>query len=158
MPEVQSVGAADYAQYQPSQYPAENYTEEYSMQPEVYDENAEQMKAASKSRLGATALALTVVGGLALWGGHAWGKKSAGNAADKYSEFLDKQAKELEKQADEVIDTTFGGFNYGKDFARKVKNALKKLRESVEGTKDEVNDGAKKAAEDAKEAAENAAK
>ena len=115
MPEVQNVGAADYAQYQPSQYPAENYTEEYSMQPEVYDENAEQMKAASKSRLGATILSLAVVGGLALWGGHAWGKKSAKEAIQNY-EKAQSALKELNKDADKVIDTNFGGFQVGKDY------------------------------------------
>ena len=84
MPEVQNVGAADYAQYQPSQYPAENYAEDYSMQPEVYDEHAEQMKVASKSRMGATLLTTAVIAGLALWGGHAWGKKSAKDAIANY--------------------------------------------------------------------------
>ena len=78
MPEVQNVGAVDYAQYQPSQY--QETSPEYVSEPEVYDEHADQMRAATKSRLGATILSLAVVGGLALWGGHAWGKKSAKDA------------------------------------------------------------------------------
>ena len=159
MPEVQNVGAVDYAQYQPSQYPAENYAEDYSMQPEVYDESAAQMRTASKSRLGATLLSGAVIAGLALWGGHAWGKKSAAKEIDKAKdavakyEEMQKKAEELQKDADNVIDSTFGGFQYGKDFAQKFKNAFKDFFKKAEDVKDETKEGTKKALEDAKDAA-----
>ena len=83
MPEVQNVGAVDYAQYQPSQTQNDNYVEDYATQPEVYDEQMAEMQAANKSRLGATLLGAAIIGGLALWGGHAWGKKSSAKERDK---------------------------------------------------------------------------
>ena len=45
MPEVQNVGTVDYAQYQPSQYAQEPdyYTDAYNLQPEVYNENLEDI-------------------------------------------------------------------------------------------------------------------
>lgn len=164
MPEVQNVGAADYAQYQPSQYEYENYAD-YNTQPQVYDENAAEIKQASKSRLGATILTAIVIGGAAFWGGHVMGKKTAKkelaelqNAADKYKDFIDKQAKDLEKDADKVIDTQLGGYQFGKDFAKKVKEELKKLRDALAGPKDETKEGADKAADKAKEAADDVKK
>lgn len=152
MPEVQNIGAVDYNQYQPAQNQNDIYMEDYSAQPEVYDERMAEMQAANKSRLGATALGLLIVGGLALWGGHAWGKHSAGKAvdvADKYKEFQNKAA-ELEKEADKVIDSNFGGLQYGKDFAKKVKATLKEFFSKAEEGKDAAKDGAN--------AADNAAK
>lgn len=157
MPEVQNVGAADYAQYQPSQYPAENYAEDYSMQPEVYDEHAEQMKVASKSRMGATLLSTAVIAGLALWGGHAWGKKSAKDAVQKY-ENIKTAMEDLNKDADKVIDTNFGGFQYGKDLAKKVKNLFNKLFPNAEEGAEKAADEVKEAAEELKEKATDAMK
>ena len=157
MPEVQNIGAADYAQYQPSQYPAENYAEDYSMQPEVYDENAEQMKMASKSRMGATLLTTAVIAGLALWGGHAWGKKSANDAIAKYEE-AKKAMAEVEKIADENAGKFFGLNRIGRDFYNKIKELFKPFKNAAEDAKDEVKEGAEKAAEDVKEAAEDTAK
>ena len=101
MPEVQNVGVVDYAQYQPSQYQNDAYVEEYGNAPEVYDERAEEMKAASKSRLGATLLGLAVVGTLAYFGGRHVGKKSADVEIDKAKEAI-KKYEELQKSANEL--------------------------------------------------------
>ena len=163
MPEVQNVGAADYAQYQPSQYQYDNYSDEYNTQPQVYDEDAAEIRNASKSRLGATILTAIIIGGGAFWGGHALGKRGAKkelaelqNAADKYKDFIDKQAKDLEKQADEVINSTLP-IKKGKTLAQNLKDELKKLREALEGAKDEAKEGTDKAADEAKNATNDAA-
>ncbi len=183
MPEVQNVGAVDYAQYQPSQYVDNNYAEEYNTQPEVYDEHAEQMRSASKSRLGETILGLAIVGGLALWGGHAWGKKAAKGEIEKAQEVIksyekaqeviksyektQEALKELDKDANKVIDNDFGGYRFGKDFAKKFKEAFNKLfpkaEEGANNTKkakeaaEEVKDKAKETGDKAKEAGDKAA-
>ena len=161
MPEVQNVGAVDYAQYQPSQYPQEDYVTDYNMQPEVYDENAEQVRNAAKSRLGATLLTSAIVAGLALWGGHAWGKKSANAEIDKAKEAISKyeemqkKATELEKDADNVIDSTLGGFQYGKNFAKKFKNAFKDFFEKADEAKDEVKKSTDNVSEEVKNEVNN---
>jgi len=173
MPEVQNVGAVDYAQYQPSQYVDNNYAEEYNTQPEVYDEHAEQMRSASKSRLGETILGLAIVGGLALWGGHALGKKAAKGEIEKAQEVIksyektQEALKELDKDANKVIDNDFGGYRFGKDFAKKFKEAFNKLfpkaEEGANNTKkakeaaEEVKDKAKETGDKAKEAGDKAA-
>ena len=148
MPEVQNIGAADYAQYQPSQYPAENYTEDYSMAPEVYDENAAQMKAASKSRLGATLLTTAVIAGLALWGGHAWGKKSAKDAVANY-EKAKKAMEEVEKAAEEGNNQYFGKNHCGNSMLQKIKDLFAPFKSGAKESKE----SAEKAAESAKDAA-----
>lgn len=145
MAEVQSIGAADYAQYQPSQVSETEYAE-YPETPEVYDEHAEQMRVASKSRAGATLFATAVIAGLALWGGHAWGAKSGKEVAQKYKNAVE----ELAKDADNVVDSNFGGFRFGKDLANKVKE----VKEDV----DKFLSNLKEAAEKAAEGAENTAK
>ena len=166
MPDVQNVGAADYAQYQPSQYPNEAYVEDYNAQPEVYDEHAEQMKAASKSKLGATLLTSVVVGSIALFGGYKWGGKSAATERDaalkalnelKNSEAvqnydkLKEAAEKVEKEVTEHNPLSWWGIK------NKVKEAFsflkKDAKEAVEETKDEVKEGAEKAVDETKDAA-----
>ena len=161
MPEVQNVGAADYAQYQPSQYQYDEYAEDYNTQPAIYDEENAEIKAASKNHKGATALGVIIAAGLGLVAGRVWGKKAAGkeldqlkDAASKYKEFAEKNAKELEDEADKIINEKFGGFQYGKDFAKKVKEELGKLKKAFEETKE----SGEKVAEDTKKAAEDTSK
>ena len=164
MPEVQNVGATDYAQYQPSQYQYEDYTDGYNTQPQVYDESAAEIKNASKSRLGATLLTAAIIGGGFLWGGYALGKRGAKkeltelqNAADKYKDFIDKQAKELENEADKVLGKKFP-IKSAKDFAKKVKEEIAKLRDALKGVKDDTKEATDKAADDAKKAADDVKK
>jgi uncharacterized protein Yka (UPF0111/DUF47 family) len=148
MPEVQNVGAADYAQYQPSQYPQEAYADDYNTQPEVYDENMAAMQSANKSRLGATILTAAVIAGLSAWGGHALGKRSAKDAIAKYEE-LQKKVTTLEKDADKVINNWFGNVFHGRNFAKKFKEAFKDffktVNEKIDNVKKTVKDKAKKA-------------
>jgi hypothetical protein len=60
MSEVQNIGAVDSVQYQPSQYSNEELADVYNTQPEVYDEHMAEMRAASKSRLGASLLSAAI--------------------------------------------------------------------------------------------------
>ena len=159
MPEVQNVGAVDYAQYQPSQY-QESYVEDYNAQPEIYDDNVAQMQAASKSRLGATLVSGLVVAGLAGTCGYVFGKRGSKkeleqlqNAADKYKEV----AQELQKEADKVLDNNFGGYRFGKDFDKTVKEKLENLKNIFDGKAEDVKEGAEKTAEEAKDKAKEAA-
>ena len=154
MPEVQNVGAVDYAQYQPSQYQTDAYVEDYGNAPEVYDEHAAEMKAASKSRLGATLLGSAIVAGLAYWGGHAMGKKGAkaemnkaAEAIKKYEEAqktmeeAQKAMEDIEKAAiDGNTNKWFGENHCGNKLCQKIEEAFKPY---------------KKVAEDAKEGSEN---
>ena len=160
MPEVQNIGAADYAQYQPSQYPAEDYAADYNMQPEVFDENAAQMRAATKSRLGATLLSSAVIAGLALWGGHAWGKKSAAKELDKAKDAVanyekaQKAMEEIEKAAEEGNNQFFGKNHCGNKLLAKIKEFFKPFKKAAEEGKEETKEGVEKAADNVKDAAE----
>ena len=160
MPEVQNVGAVDYAQYQPSQYPNEQYAEDYNTQPVVYDEKAEEIRTASKSRMGATILSLAVIGGLALWGGHAWGKKSAAkeiekltDAASKY-ENAQKAMDEVEKLAKNGNAQYFGGDHCGNKLLNKINELFKPFKKAAE----EAGEKAETIADDTVKAAEDAVK
>ena len=155
MPEVQNIGAVNSAQYQPSQYPVENYAEDYSMQPEVYDENAAQMRAASKSRLGASLLTGAVIAGLALWGGHAWGKRSAKDAVANY-EKAQKALEEIEKTADENAGLFLGKNRIGRSLYNKLKELCKIFKNSAEEGKEKAADDVKEAAEELKDKAAEA--
>lgn len=162
MPEVQNVGTVDYAQYQPSQTAEADYTQ-YAEAPEVYDEHAEQMKAASKSRAGAKALATIAIASLALWGGHAWGKKAAAAEIEKAKDAVANYKKaqqamaEAEKIADENAGKFFGKNRVGRNFYEKLKELFSPFKKAAEETKEEVKEGAEKAADDVKDAAEELA-
>ena len=173
MPEVQNVGTVDYAQYQPSQYAQEPdyYTDAYNLQPEAYNENLEEMKAASKSRLGATIAAAAIIGGLAVWGGHAWGKKSASKEIEKAKEAIEnyekaqktiqdaqKAMEEVETMANEKAGKFFGSERCGRGLRDKIEELFKPFKKAADdGAKDaekkveEAADNTKKVAEDAAE-------
>ena len=160
MPEVQNIGAVDYAQYQPSQTQYDDYAD-YNTQPQVYDEEAADIKSASKSRLGATLLTSAIIAGLALWGGHAWGKKgaakeleSAKNAVEQY----EKAMKDIEKAAEEGNNQYFGKNHCGNKLLQKIKDILAPFKQAAKDAKEEATEGAEKAAEDVKKSAEDASK
>ena len=159
MAEVQNVGAVDYAQYQPSQYAEPAYNAEYPVEPEVYDERAEQMKMASKSRNGAMAVTALAIAGLALWGGHKWGKNSASKEIEKAKDAVanyekaKKAMEDAEKAAEEGNQKWFGENHCGNKLFQKIKDLFKPFKNAAEDAKD----GAEKAAEDAKDAAEELA-
>jgi hypothetical protein len=169
MPEVQNVGAVDYAQYQPSQYQNDAYVEDYNTQPEVYDENMAEVQAANKSRLGATILTAAIIGGLGLIGGHMWGahgKKAAETAKETAEKALeeiknsdavknyDKLKDAAEKVEKEVTD--HNPFSWW-GIKKYVKDAFAFLKQDSKKVAEEAEEGAKKAADDAAEAAEGAA-
>ena len=161
MPEVQNVGAVDYAQYQPSQNQNDAYMDDYNTMPEVYDERAEEIRNANKSRLGATIVGLTLAACLGIVGGRYWGarglkaeKAKAEEAIANY-EKLNKATEEIEKIADENVGKPFSGKRIGRDFYNKLKSLLKDARAAI---KDEAEEAGGKAADDATKAAEDSAK
>ena len=164
MPEVQNVGTVDYAQYQPSQYSKEAYDGNYNTQPVVYDEHAEEISAASKSRFGATILSLAIVGGFALWGGHAWGKKSAAkeieqlkDAAKNY-EKAQSAMEEIEKLAKDGNDQYFGGNHCGNKLLNKIKELFKPFKKTLEDAGKKAEEKVESGAESSVKAAEDAVK
>jgi len=173
MPEVQNVGAADYAQYQPSQYQGEVYADNYNTQPEIYDEQMAEIQAANKSRKGAMILTGTIVAGLGLLGGYFIGKH--GKASKSDMEAVKKELEELKnnydklknsdaiknydklKQAAEEIETKVTEhkvYTPWRGFKKFVKEKLAFLKEDTKKAADE----AKEATEDAAKKAEDAAK
>lgn len=192
MPEVQNIGAVDYAQqyqpsqYQPSQYQQyDDYAENYGTQPEVYDEQAAEMQQASKSRLGATALATLIVALGTLGGGYYWGNHSAKGAnaakeaAEKAKETAESALQELKdseavKYYDKLKEVTtqlhdiatenagnfFGKNRVGRGFKDKMDELLTPIKEAISKDKEKAAEKAaeetKKIAEEAKEAVEEA--
>ena len=78
MDPIKNVGANDYAMTMPQQQnDVQVPQEDYSSMPMVYDPEMEDKKKAASSGLGMKALGAIAIAGLALWGGHAMGKKSA---------------------------------------------------------------------------------
>ena len=165
MPEVQNVGAMDYAQYQPSQYQNNESAENYNVQPEVYDENMAEIKAANKSRLGATILSAIIVAGVGV-SGYLIGKHGKAGVKDieKFQDYAKKYAEaqkameEVEKVADENAGKFFGKSRIGRDFYNKIKELFKPFKNAAEDTKEKADEAAKKAADDAKKTTEDAAK
>ena len=169
MPEVQNVGAADYAQYQPSQYPNEVYADDYSTQPAIYDESMAEVQQASKSRLGLTILSVAVAAGIGI-GGYFIGKRAGKNpAVDKDSikaeleniknseavknyDKLKQAAEDVEKFVEEKSWYNFRGVK------NKIKNAFGFLKEQPKKATEEVKEGAEKVADDAAKKTEEAAK
>lgn len=108
MPEVQNIGAADYAQY--PQYQEQYSVPEDLQAQEIYDPAIEEKKEASKGRLGATILAATigaVIGGLATHHFSAKGAKNALKTAEGELEALKnseavKNYDSLKKATDEI--------------------------------------------------------
>ncbi len=172
MPEVQSVGAADYTQsYQPVQY-QENYTNDMNEMPVVYDEAVEP----KKSSFGIKGLA--ILGTLAAVGiGIGCYKLGGKNAAKELDALKNSEAvknydsmkeafnsmkdavNELEKDADGIIkpktvwQKITGLFTKDKGFAQKTKDkVINPYKEKAE----KIEKAIKEAAEEAGEAVEEA--
>ena len=164
MPEVQNIRAEDYAQYQPSQYQQEAFSEAYDTQPEVYDESYEQMQAANKSRLGATILSTAIVAGVGIASyfiGKNRGAKAAPENMKKELEAVKKELDELKNSeavknydklkeaANEISEIANGDkvyskgwINGAKNFINKIKELLKsfvtKVKKAIGGTKEDT--------------------
>jgi len=170
MAEVQNVGAVDYAQYQPSQYTEETYPENYTTQPEVYDENMAEIQAANKNRMGATLLSGTIAVGIGLLGGYLIGKHGKkdldgvkkeldelkNSEAMKNYEKLKEAAEKVQKEIEEHNGFSWWGIkDKVKAIFAEFNNSVKKVGDEV---KDEAKDATKKAAEETEKKTEEAAK
>lgn len=177
MPEVQSIGATDYAQYQPTQYQQydNQYTDSYGMPPEVYDENTVAMQETSKSNMGAKVLTAAIIGLGALGGGYLWGshgKKAANTAKEtaekaledmknseavKFYDKLKEATDTIQNLAEENDRAFFGWMKKGSKFRKKVDELLNPIKDSIKKFKEEAVEAAEKAGEEAKEATDAAA-
>ncbi|MBR6127664.1 hypothetical protein IKQ21_08275, partial [bacterium] len=130
MPEVQNVGAADYAMpVQQNQYATEPIADENV--PMVYDPEIEAKKKSASAGVGLTLLGLMIAAGLGIWGGKALGSRGKAEA-EKSVEQMKEVMKDINKGADKVVDNTFGGFRFGQEYARSVKEKTKPFIEEAE--------------------------
>ena len=178
MEPINNANAVNYPVTMPQQ---QEYSNDYSTIPTAYDDvYAEKSKAASNMS-GLAILGTLGLAGLALWGGHAWGKKGAKNAIETAEnaakealakadavkaekEALQKANDEAYKIAEEKYTTGF--WNKGK-LRTEIKKALrpneadaKKTAQTAEKSATQATatnaDAAQEAADAAKEAAESA--
>lgn len=178
MDPIKNVGANDYAMTIPQQQnDAQVPQEDYSSMPMVYDPEMEDKKKAASSGLGMKALGAIAIAGLALWGGHAMGKKSAKGLEEAMETALKakddalkakddalaqaKKLKEANDAAYEIAENKHKGFFDGKKALREdIKKALrpdeaetKKVEEKAARTAEAGTGEAAKKAEGAEEAA-----
>lgn len=178
MDPIKNVGANDYAMTIPQQQnDAQVPQEDYSSMPMVYDPEMEDKKKAASSGLGMKALGAIAIAGLALWGGHAMGKKSAKGLEEAMETALKakddalkakddalaqaKKLKEANDAAYEIAENKHTGFFDGKKALREdIKKALrpdeaetKKVEEKAAKTAEAGTGEAAKKAEGAEEAA-----
>lgn len=137
------------------QYPAtdQNYAD-YSSMPMVYDPTVAEKKASAKSGAGLKALAALTIAGLALWGGHKWGAKSAKDAVaavDGYkaaAEAAEAQAKmlrEANQEALKIAENEKSGF-----FGTPIGNVKKVCAKITEALKKGTTEAAEKISDDVK--------
>lgn len=178
MDPIKNVGANDYAMTMPQQQnDVQVPQEDYSSMPMVYDPEMEDKKKAASSGLGMKALGAIAIAGLALWGGHAMGKKSAKGLEEAMETALKakddalkakddalaqaKKLKEANDAAYEIAENKHKGFFDGKKALREdIKKALrpdeaetKKVEEKAAKTAEAGTGEAAKNAEGAEEAA-----
>ncbi len=178
MDPIKNVGANDYAMTIPQQQnDVQVPQEDYSSMPMVYDPEMEDKKKAASSGLGMKALGAIAIAGLALWGGHAMGKKSAKGLEEAMETALKakddalkakddalaqaKKLKEANDAAYEIAENKHKGFFDGKKALREdIKKALrpdeaetKKVEEKAAKTAEAGTGEAAKKAEGAEEAA-----
>ena len=146
MPEVQNIGAANYAMpVQQNQYATEVPVEDNI--PMVYDPDMEAQKKAASNKLGLTLLGIALLGtGLAA--GRMWGKSGQKAAAEELEKMKDV-AKEVCNDAKKVENSTLGGYRFGKDFAKTTQEKFKPFLEDAEKTAEELAEEAKDIAKDA---------
>ena len=178
MDPIKNVGANDYAMTIPQQQnDVQVPQEDYSSMPMVYDPEMEDKKKAASSGLGMKALGAIAIAGLALWGGHAMGKKSAKGLEEAMETALKakddalkakddalaqaKKLKEANDAAYEIAENKHKGFFDGKKALREdIKKALrpdeaetKKVEEKATKTAEAGTGEVAKKAEGAEEAA-----
>lgn len=178
MDPIKNVGANDSAMTVPQQQnDVQVPQEDYSSMPMVYDPEMEDKKKAASSGLGMKALGAIAIAGLALWGGHAMGKKSAKGLEEAMETALKakddalkakddalaqaKKLKEANDAAYEIAENKHKGFFDGKKALREdIKKALrpdeaetKKVEEKAAKTAEAGTGEAAKKAEGAEEAA-----
>ena len=178
MDPIKNVGANDYAMTMPQQQnDVQVPQEDYSSMPMVYDPEMEDKKKAASSGLGMKALGAIAIAGLALWGGHAMGKKSAKGLEEAMETALKakddalkakddalaqaKKLKEANDAAYEIAENKHKGFFDGKKALREdIKKALrpeeaetKKVEEKAAKTAEAGTGEAAKKAEGVEEAA-----
>ena len=149
------------------QQQADIQQEDSSTMPMVYDAEMEEKKNAASSGIGMKALGLIAVAGLALWGGKAWGEKSAKKAKEALKvaeEAKDKavaQAKKLQDANDKAYEIAekkhMGLLDRKKDLRNDIKKALRpdegeaaKTEEVVTTVEAVAENVEKKAAEEVK--------
>ncbi|MBR1775671.1 hypothetical protein IJ750_01185 [bacterium] len=167
MPEVQNVGAVDYAnpyqQYEvaePSQVPAAID----GTMPELYDPEVEQKKQAAGSMTGLKVLGGIAAAGLLLWGGHKWGKNSAKDAMKELEELKNSEAvrnyDKMKEAVNDVIKTAeeTQEFKWLKPKTWKNADFVKTVKEKLSPFKDDAEKVAEDAEKKVEEAAESAEK
>ena len=154
MDPIKNVGANDYAMTMPQQQnDVQTPQEDYSSMPMVYDPEMEDKKKAASSGLGMKALGAIAIAGLALWGGHAMGKKSAKgleealDVANKAKDDALAQAKKLKEANDaayEIAENKHTGFF---DTKRALREDIKKALRPEKSEAKKVEEKAVKTAE-----------
>ena len=156
MPEVQSIGAADYTMpVQQNQYAGQPSADDNV--PGVYDPELEEKRKAASRGLGLSLLGTIIAAGIGVWAGHSWGK--AGKSELKQAnEAMTEVLSDIAKESKNVSDEAFGGFKNGKAFAKSVQEKAKPFIEEVEKTAEDAAKKAEEVAEEAANKAEEAAK
>lgn len=179
MDPIQNNGMANYTMSAPQQNDIQLPQDDYSSMPMVYDPSTDEKKSSASSGIGMKALAAIGIAGLALWGGHAWGSKTAKAAeeaktvAEEAKTVAEKALNEVKDKADklqkandaayEIADKKYMGlFDRKKDLRNDIKNALRpneaETKKVEETAAKEVGEGAKKVEEKAEETAKDVAK
>ena len=164
MPEVQNIGAVDYAMpYANQNINVEEPQITEDIEPVMYNPEVDEQKSSSSSLLPIALTSLTL-GALCLWGGHKWGKSAAEDALKELENLKNSEAvknyENLKKATDEIAelaDNNAVKFEWTKPSTWFKNNALaKKIQELLAPFKKEEAKVAETAEKAAKEGAEKA--